>query len=74
MVIMVLVGIRLDPKELMGIVCGDLFTKVGEDFIRIFPLRLELVLPFRFGMILGVRRDLFENSSPLFLCLLRIEM
>ena len=70
MVIMVLDGIPLNPEELMGKVCGDLFTKNGEDFIAIFPLKLVLVLPFSFGIIAGVTRVLYEISSPLFTCLL----
>ena len=68
--IMALDGILLDPKELMGKVCGDSFTKHGEDFINFFPLELVFVLPFPFGMIGGVRRVLYEISSSLFMCLL----
>ena len=39
MVIMALDGIPLNPKELIGKVCEDSFTKDGEDFIIIFPLK-----------------------------------
>ena len=67
-VIIVLDGILLNPEELMGKVCGHSFTKDGEDFISIFPLKLVLVLPFSFGMIADVRRALCEISSPM--CLL----
>ena len=70
MVTMVLDGILLDPKELMGKVCGDSFTKDGEDFITIFPLKFVFVLPFSFSMIAGARRVLYKISSPLFTCLL----
>jgi len=70
MVIMAWDVILLDPKELIGKVCGDSFTKDGEDFIRFFPLELVLVLQFPFGMIGGVRRVLYEISFPLFMCLL----
>ena len=69
-VIMVLDGIPLNPEELIGKVYGDSFTKDGEDFITIFPLKLVLVLLFSLGMIAGGRRVLYEISSPLFTCLL----
>ena len=68
MMIMILDDIPLNPKELMGKVCEDSFTKDGEDFIIIFPLKLVLVLPFSFGMIVGVRRVLYKISSPYFTC------
>ena len=64
MVIMVLEGVPLNPQELVGKVCGNSFTNGGEDFIVICPLKLVLVLPFSFSMIVGVRRVLYEMSSP----------
>ena len=74
MATMALVGILLDLKEPMGKVCGGSFTKDGEDFIKLSPLKLVLVLPSLFGMIGGVRRVLFRIFSPLYMCLLRTEM
>jgi len=70
MVILVLDGILLDPEELMSRVYGGSFLKDGVDFISSFPLELVMVLPFPFGMIGGVRRVLYEISSPVFMCLL----
>jgi len=58
MVLMVWVGIPLNLGVLMGKVCGDSFTKVGEDCLTIFPLKLVLVLLFFSGMIIGVGRVL----------------
>ena len=68
--ILVLDGILLDPEELMARVYGDSFLKDGVDFINSFPLELVMILPFLFGMIGGVRRVLYEFSSPLSMCLL----
>jgi len=61
---MVLVGILLDPEELLGRVYGDSFLKDGIDFINSFLLELVMVLPFPFGMIGGVSRVLYEFFSP----------
>ena len=52
------VSIPLNLGVLMGKVCGDSFTKVGEDFVIISPLKLVLVLLFFFGMIVGIRKVL----------------
>jgi len=69
MVMMVLYGIPLNQVVLMGKVCGDSLTKDEEDFIIIFPSRLVLVHLFCFGTVVGVRRVLYEISSPLYTCL-----
>ena len=74
MATMALAGILIDLKESMGKVSGGSFTKDGEDFISLSHLKLVLVLPSLFGMIGGVRRVLFGISSPLYMCLLGIEM
>ena len=58
MVLMVWVGIPLNLGVLMAKVCGDSFTKAGEDFLIVFPLKLVLVLLFFSRMIVGVRRVL----------------
>ena len=51
-------GTLLNLGVLMGIVCGDSFTKVGEDLVIISPLKLVLVLQFFSSMIVGIRRVL----------------
>ena len=46
MVIMISDGIPLNQVVLIGKVCGDSFTKDGEDFIIIFPSKGMLVFYF----------------------------
>ena len=58
MVLMVWVGFLLKRGELMGKVCGDSFTKGGEDFLIISPSKLVMVILFISSMIVGVRRIL----------------
>ena len=58
MVLLVWVGSLLKRGELMGKVCGDSFTKGGEDCLIISPFKFVMVLLFISGMIVGIRRAL----------------
>ena len=56
--LLVWVGSLLEREEHMGKVCGDSFTKGGEDFLIIYPCKLVMVLVFISGMIVDIRRAL----------------
>ena len=67
MVIMVFDDVPLNQANLIGKVCNDIFTKDEKDFITIFLLRLVLVLPCFFGLIIGVMVVPSEISFLLFM-------